>query len=89
MIANADISVYLVVMTICEFMGMDKMGKAIAVRNGNFLALRKDEQHCVVLYRLTNFFVEVYYHLDTNAVDWIRPWENSKRLQTYLDRELN
>jgi hypothetical protein len=83
------IAFYIATMTLHDFMVMDRSDKARAARTGNFLSLREDEDHQKVLYKVNNFFVEVYYHLDSNAIERIRPFKTTWRLRAYFSDRLN
>jgi hypothetical protein len=76
-------------MTLYDFIVMNPKRKIKAVKNGRFLAFREDEDHWIILYKVNDFFVEVYYHLDSNNVERIRPFKTTWRLQAYFSGRLN
>jgi hypothetical protein len=76
-------------MTLYDFIVMKPKGKIGALKNGRFLALREDEDHQVILYKVNDFYVEVYYHLDSNSIERIRPFKTTWRLQAYFSDRLN
>jgi hypothetical protein len=68
---------------------MKPKGKIQTLKNGRFLALREDEDHQVILYKVNDFFVGVYYHLDSNAIERIRPFKTTWRLKAYFQNRMN
>ena len=52
-------------------------------QEGTYLATRWEEEDAVNLYHLGTFFVEVYYHPDTNELLRTRPFTSVRCLEDY------
>jgi hypothetical protein len=46
-------------MTLYEFNALDEMEQAEAIREGAFIADRKDNEHKILLYQIDGFYIEV------------------------------
>jgi hypothetical protein len=76
-------------MTLYEFISLNDTDKANAVWEGRFIGLREHAGHSVLLYRVDNFFCEVYYSNEDNTISRIRPFKTRKLLEPYFSYRLN
>jgi hypothetical protein len=76
-------------MTLYEFLGLDETDKANAVWDGIFIGLREHHRHTVLLYRIGDFFCEVYYDKEKNTIERLRPFKTKKLLQSFFSYSLN
>ena len=76
-------------MTLYEFLSLDEMDKANAVWEGKFIGLREHEGHSVMLYRIDDFYCEVYYNREENTIIKLRPFKTKRLLQSYFSYGLN
>jgi hypothetical protein len=51
---------------------------------GVFLADRYTDEFTLILYGLDNFYVELYFHPQTNEMAWIKSFDNTDELEPYL-----
>ena len=74
-------------MTLTEFnkLSTEEQQKAVLMQ-GVFLAERKDPPLRMMLYDMGNFFVEVFYLRRNNKVAWFNGFNNTKKLEPYLQR---
>jgi hypothetical protein len=72
-------------MTLEQFNRSDEMEQAEAIWNGVQVDQRDDGTHTILLYKIDNFYVEVYYHKEYNV---IRKFEalTKDQLLFYFDR---
>jgi len=76
-------------MTFYEFISLDETEKADAVWEGQFIAFREVDNHMVLLYKIGDFYWEVYYEREENAIVKLRPFKTKKFLAPYLKFNLN
>lgn len=76
-------------MTIDDFLQMDEMEKAEAIWSGKLAGTRYDSEYKILLYRIDDFYVEVYYHNEHNVIKKFLPIENIEELQSYFNLNLN
>lgn len=76
-------------MTIDDFLEMDEMEQAEAIWSGKLAGSREQEVYKVLLYRIDDFYVEVYYHKEHNVIKKILPLESKEDLQLYFNLHLN
>jgi hypothetical protein len=72
-------------MTIYEFDQLDKYSQAILVWGGAHIATRVDRENYILLYRLFDFYVEVYFHVDYKEVKSFKSFSHNDGLNPYLD----
>ena len=72
-------------MTLYQFNLLDEMEQAEAVWSGVQINQRDDGTHTILLYKVYDFFVEIYYHKQYNV---IRKFEAlmENQLMLYTDR---
>lgn len=71
-------------MTIQSFKNLNKKQKRIALlRKGQFLADRKTDLFSVFLFRIGDFFVELFFSRENEQVVGIRPLQQLRRLKQY------
>jgi hypothetical protein len=83
-LANAPELFYLVSMTLCEFSSLSVQQQAETVSHGDFLLFREQIVHTVLLYKVHDFFVEVYYNNESNEVVRFHPLPAVERLALYF-----
>jgi hypothetical protein len=76
-------------MTLHEFIVLNQTDQATATWKGNFLTFREEEDYRFILYKLENFFVEVYYHKESNVIKKFKAFRAPWRLQAYFTYRLN
>lgn len=73
--------------TFYDFNALDESGKAGAVfTEGLFVDDRAEGEWKVQLYRLNNFYVEVFYDGKTNTIMQFRSFTSVRQLANYLRR---
>ena len=72
-------------MTLYEFNALDEKEKGEAIfTQATFIDNRNDAPYKVQLYRLSNFYVEVYYDAQANAIVRYRSFSRLGQLAPYL-----
>lgn len=51
----------------------------------HFIASREVGEHRVNLYRVSDFYVEIFYYTKTNRIENIRSFKADEHLDAYLD----
>ena len=54
--------------------------------NGVLIGFREEGEHHMVLYRIENFYSEIYYHTQENKIVRIKSFITDGPLQPYLDK---
>ncbi|MEO6070222.1 MAG: hypothetical protein ABIN57_07680 [Chitinophagaceae bacterium] len=72
-------------MTLKHFKALSQSSqRAFTLDIGIFLADRHTEDFTIILYSLNGFYVELYYHNDTNEVGWVKSFNSTAELDPYL-----
>jgi hypothetical protein len=72
-------------LTLDDFNALDEQGKGEAVFSaGTFIDDREQGELKVQLYRLGNFYVELYYDPEANAIIKYRSFKSASLLAPYL-----
>lgn len=58
--------------------------KNIAFESGAYLANRFIEGFRILLFQLEGFYVELFYHPETNEIAWARSFDSTDELEPYL-----
>jgi hypothetical protein len=67
-------------MSLYQFIGLGTNQQAEFILRGTYLATRFEENYCVLLYQLNDFFAEVFY----NIVKWEISHINGFRSRSHL-----
>lgn len=72
-------------MTLNQFnqLSIEEQQQAV-LRNGIFLAERKDSPLRMMLYDMGNFYVEVFFLSRFNKVAWFNAFDEMEKLEPYL-----
>jgi phosphoenolpyruvate synthase/pyruvate phosphate dikinase len=76
-------------MTLYEFIALNERDRANAVWEGKFIGLREEEKYSILLYRVYDFYCEVFYDKVDNSILRIRPFKTKKLLEPYFSYRLN
>jgi hypothetical protein len=73
------------VMTLKHFNALSQRNQRVfTVEEGVFLADRHTEDFTIILYGIDAFYVELYYHNDTNEICWVKCFNSTAELDPYL-----
>jgi hypothetical protein len=74
-----------IAMTLNHFKALSQVTQGeLTIEEGVFLADRHTEDFTIILYGIANFYVELYYHNDTNEVGWVKCFNSTAELDPYL-----
>jgi hypothetical protein len=76
-------------MTLYDFIQMDEMEQAEAVWSGTLAGTRHEGECRILLYKINEFYVEAWYHVEHNVLKKFRPFKNKELLQPYFNIEFN
>jgi hypothetical protein len=76
-------------MTLYEFRLLTDDEQALKVWEGEYINFRDEGENRVMLYRVNQFYVEVYYNQDSNTILRFNPFTSKRRLELYLKFSLN
>ena len=76
-------------MTLTEFSVLTEEQKALTVWQGQFMTYREEVEFMIMLYKVHDFYVEVYYNNKNNRLIKFNPFSSKKRLEFYFDVSLN
>ena len=76
-------------MTLYDFIQLSQNEKTNLVWRGKFSSTRQDKEHIVILYRVYDFFCEVYYERKQNVVTRLKPYRTQTLLQHFFSYQLN
>jgi len=69
-----------------QFFEIDEMEQAEAVWEGVHMGNREDKEHRILLYKIDNLFVEVYYHKEYNVIRKFEAFTEMELLDIYLPK---
>lgn len=70
-------------MTYSEFVALSDTDKLNVVVESYSIAIREEDGYTVLLHKVNDFFVELYYHMDEARVILIKPIESFASLELY------
>jgi hypothetical protein len=76
-------------MSLYDFIQLSQTEKTNLVWEGRFLSTREDKDQTVILYRVYDFFCEVYYDNSKNSVVRLKPFRTTTLLQHFFSYQLN
>jgi hypothetical protein len=59
------------------------------VGQGHFFLFREEMKYTIVLYKVGNFYVEVYHNNALNTIVSFNPFTSKKRLELYFRPRMN
>jgi hypothetical protein len=72
-------------MTLYRFIALDHNKQAEAIWSATFLFIRSNNDYLIMLYKINDFYVEVFYHPKNNKIERIRPFTTKKLLEPYYN----
>ena len=73
-------------MTLWEYNDLDQAEQFEALYdNGIHIADRADNDYCIILFQLDSFYVELYFHIEQNALKRLRCFSNVDLIAPYLE----
>jgi hypothetical protein len=76
-------------MTLYQFKTLSQQQQADVVGQGKFFLFREEAKYTVVLYRVEDFYVEVYYNSALNTIVSFHPFTSKKRIALYFKCQMN
>jgi hypothetical protein len=73
-------------MTPEQFYHLDEMEQAEVIWEGKHVADRQDNEHHILLYKIDDLFVEVYYSKEHNYITKFNPFSDNELLDAYLPK---
>ena len=73
-------------MTPEQFYELDEMEQAEVIWDGKHIADRQDKEHHILLYKIDDLFVEVYYHKESNIIVKFNAFSKNELLDIYLPK---
>ena len=70
-------------MTFSEFVALNETDKLNIVIECYSIAIREEDGYTVLLHKVNDFFVELYYHMEETRVISIKPIESFASLELY------
>jgi hypothetical protein len=71
-------------MTLGEFRTLDDIEKQEAIWEGTHIGTRYDEHHSILLFQIDSFYVEVFYHHQSEVIKKYRSFRSVEQLAPYL-----
>jgi len=71
-------------MNVFEFIGLDITQQADYVWRGKFITSRKESDQHILLYRLNDFYAEVFYDTQKNVITRIKGFNSRSHLIPYI-----
>jgi hypothetical protein len=76
-------------MTLYRFKTLTQQKQAEVVRQGHFILFREAMKYTIILYKVGDFYVEVYYNSALNTIVSFHPFSSKKRLEPYFRFRMN
>ena len=73
-------------MTPEQFFELDEMEQAEVVWEGKLIGHRYDKEHKILLYKIDDLFVEVFYHSEYNVIRKFEAFTEQELLDIYLPK---
>ena len=73
-------------MTPEQFYELDEMEQAEVIWDGKHIADRQDNEHHILLYKIDDLYVEVYYSKEHNIIVKFNAFSKNKLLDIYLPK---
>jgi hypothetical protein len=73
-------------MTPEQFYELDEMEQAEVIWEGKHVADRQDKDHHILLYKIDDLFVEVYYSKEHNVIVKFNAFSKNELLDIYLPK---
>ena len=74
-------------MTLCEYYNLKQQEQFEALYNyGIHISDRADSEYCIILFQLDNFYVELYFHIEDNALEKLVSFSNMDYIKPYLEQ---
>ena len=73
-------------MTLYDFILADEMEQAEAIWSGTHIGNREDDEHRILLYKIDEFYVEVFYNKEHNFIRKFRPFNSLNQLLPYYGK---
>jgi len=73
-------------MTPNQFFDLDEQEQAELVWDGEFKGTREDPEHTILLYKIRELYVEVYYHKKYNVIRKFDAFTAKELLDIYLPK---
>jgi len=67
-------------MTPEQFYELDETEQAEVIREGKHIADWQDKEHHILLYKIDNLYVEVFYSKEHNIITKFNPFNNNESL---------
>lgn len=71
-------------MTIYHFLSLNITEQADCIWQGKYLATRTEENMSVLLYRIDEFYAEVFYDIGKNKIERIKGFNANSHLAPYI-----
>jgi hypothetical protein len=71
-------------MTPEQFYDPDKMQQAEVIREGKHIADRQDNEHNILLYKIDDLYVEVFYSREHSYIEEFNPLKNNESHADYF-----
>jgi len=71
-------------MTLLHFIGLDTDEQAKCIWQGTYLAARTADDHCILLYRIDDFYAEIFYDTRENKITQIKGFRANSHLIRYI-----
>jgi hypothetical protein len=76
-------------MTLDDFLDMDEMEQAEAVWSGEHVGTRHEEGYRILLYKIDEFYVEAWYHVEYNVLRKFVLFDDKETLALYFGLNYN
>lgn len=74
-------------MTVHEYNNLSQAEQFEVLYNyGTHISDRADNDYCIILFQLDNFYIELYFHILQNALKKIRSFSNVDFIKPYLEQ---
>ena len=73
-------------MTPEQFFELDEMEQAEVIWEGKLIGTREDKIHSILLYKIVDLYVEVFYHKQYNVIRKFEAFTEHELLDIYLPK---
>ena len=76
-------------MNLYGFIALSMDEQALTAWDGEFIATRMENDKKVLLYKVEEFYVEIFYDYTENRIIKLRPFKTKRLLEPYFDLNMN
>lgn len=75
-------------MNLYQFIGLETDQQAKYILHGTYQATRLEDNYCILLYLLNDFYAEVFFNIDKGKISHIHGFRSRSNLTPYIGNSI-